>query len=389
VSDAIVSRVARAVHRQTRARDTLERILSAAGIAIDGTAPWDIRVHDDRFFTRVLTLGTLGLGESYMDGWWDCPRLDEMTNRALRNDVDDELIEWRDRLFVVWTRLRNLQTIARARQVAEQHYDLGNDFFERMLGPSMTYSCAYWRTAQSLDEAQRAKMDLVARKLQLRPGDRVLDIGCGWGSMARFAAEHYGCDVVGITISERQREWAEQHATHRSTQIHVLDYRSTTLQRLGPFNKIISIGMLEHVGRRNYGLLFSVVQSLLKEDGLLLLHSIFNEHSAVEPWLNRYIFPNGMLPSRRDVACAVAGKLAVEDEHNIGPDYDRTLMAWHENLERHEREGDCPQFESERFRRMWRYYLLTCAGSFRAGTRNQVYQFVMSKRRRPDFVAVR
>lgn len=389
MSDAIAARVAGAVHRQTRARDTLERILGAAGIAIDGTAPWDIRVHDDRFFTRVLTLGTLGLGESYMDGWWDCPSLDEMTHRALRSDVDDELIEWRDRLFVVWTRLRNLQTIARARQVAEQHYDLGNDFFARMLGPTMTYSCAYWPTAQSLDEAQGVKMDLVARKLQLGPGDRVLDIGCGWGSMARFAAERYGCDVVGITISERQRDWAEQHAKHRSTQIHVLDYRSTTLQRLGPFDKIISIGMFEHVGRRNYGLFFSVVQSLLKEDGLFLLHSIFNEHSAVEPWLNRYIFPNGMLPSRRDVACAVDRKFTVEDEHNIGPDYDRTLMAWHENLERHEREGDCPQFESERFRRMWRYYLRTCAGSFRAGTRNQVYQLVMSKRRRPDYVAVR
>jgi cyclopropane-fatty-acyl-phospholipid synthase len=389
MSDAIAARVAGAVRRQNRASDTLERILGAAGIAIDGTAPWDIRVHDDRFFTRVLTLGTLGLGESYMDGWWDCPRLDQMTDRALRCDVDDELIEWRDRLFVVWTRLRNLQTVARARQVAEQHYDLGNDFFARMLGPTMTYSCAYWPTAKDLDEAQEAKMDLVARKLQLRPGDRVLDIGCGWGSMARFAAERYGCNVVGVTISERQRDWAEQHAKHPSTQFHVLDYRSTTLQRLGPFDKIISIGMFEHVGRRNYGLFFSVVQSLLKQDGLFLLHSIFNEHSSVEPWLNRYIFPNGMLPSRRDIARAADRKFAVEDEHNIGPDYDRTLMAWHENLQPDEHGGDCPQFESERFRRMWRYYLCTCAGSFRAGTRNQVYQLVMSKRRRPDYVAVR
>lgn len=388
MSDAIGARVG-AVHRQTRARDTLQRILGAAGIAIDGTGPCDIRVHDERFFTRVMTLGTLGLGESYMDGWWDCPRLDEMTHRALGSDLDEELIEWRDWLFVLWTRLRNLQTIARARQVAEQHYDLGNDFFARMLGPTMTYSCAYWPTAASLDEAQEAKMDLVARKLQLQPGDRVLDIGCGWGSMARFAAERYGCDVVGITISERQRDWAEHHVKHRSTQIHVLDYRSTTLQRLGPFDKIISIGMFEHVGRRNYGLFFSVVQSLLRDDGLCLLHSIFNEHSAVEPWLNRYIFPNGMLPSRRDVASAVHRKFVMEDEHSIGPNYDRTLMAWHENLERHEREGDGPRPESERFRRMWRYYLLSCAGSFRVGTRNQVYQLVLSKRRRPNYVVVR
>ena len=389
MSGAIAARVAAVIRRKAGARDTLERILAAAGIAIDGTAPWDIRVHDDRFFTRALTLGTLGLGESYMDGWWDCPRLDEMTARALRSNVDDDIIEWRDRLFVVWTRLRNLQTVARARRVAEQHYDLGNEFFARMLGPTMTYSCAYWPAAQNLTEAQEAKMDLVARKLQLRPEDRVLDIGCGWGSMARFAAERYGCTVVGVTISERQRDWAEQHAKHAATQIHVLDYRSTTLQRLGPFDKIISIGMFEHVGHRNYGTFFSIVQSLLKDDGLFLLHSIFNEHLAVEPWLNRHIFPNGMLPSRRDVTRAIDGKFAVEDEHNIGPNYDPTLMAWHENLERCAREGDCPEFESERFRRMWRYYLLTCAGSFRAGTRNQVYQLVLSKRCRPDYVAVR
>jgi cyclopropane-fatty-acyl-phospholipid synthase len=359
------------------ARRTLEEILGPVGVAINGNAPWDVRVHDDRFFERVLVEGTLGLGESYVDGWWDCDRLDEMVCRALRQNLDHRILDWRNKLFLVLMQLRNLQTLTRAKQVAERHYDLGNDFFAQMLGPTMNYSCAYWRDAEDLDAAQEAKMDLVARKLQLRPGDRLLDIGCGWGSMARFAAERYGCEAVGVTISRGQYEWAEERLRGTTARALFLDYRSPELQRLGPFDKIVSIGMFEHVGRRNYREFFSVVRSLLKNDGLFLLHSILNDHSAAEPWVNRYIFPNGMLPSHIDLDRALRNFFVVEDLHNFGADYDRTLMAWHANYSRYETQPDFPY--SPQFQRMWRYYLLTFAGSFRARTRNQLCQIVLTK----------
>ena len=359
------------------ARRAIEEILSPAGVAINGNAPWDLRVHDERFFARVLAEGTLGLGESYVEGWWDCDRLDEMVCRALRQNLDHRILDWRNRLFLVLMRLRNLQTLTRAKEVAERHYDLGNRFFAQMLGPTMNYSCAYWRDAHDLDAAQEAKMDLVARKLQLRPGDRLLDIGCGWGSMVRFAAERYGCEAVGITISKEQHAWAEDWVRGTPARALLLDYRGTELQRLGPFDKIVSIGMFEHVGRRNYREFFSVIETLLKNDGLFLLHTIVNDHSAAEPWVNRYIFPNGMLPSHGDLDRALRGLFIVEDLHNFGADYDRTLMAWHANYSRYEAQPDFPH--SPQFQRMWRYYLLTYAGSFRARTRNQLCQVVLTK----------
>jgi cyclopropane-fatty-acyl-phospholipid synthase len=363
--------------RRGIARRTIEEILSPVGVTINGNASWDVRVHDERFFARVLAEGTLGLGESYIDGWWDCDRLDELVCRTIRQNLDHRILDWRNQLFLVLMRLRNLQTLTRAKQVAERHYDLGNHFFAQMLGPTMNYSCAYWRVAEDLDAAQEAKMDLVARKLQLRPGDRLLDIGCGWGSMARFAAERYGCEVVGITISGAQYEWAEEQLRGTTARVLLLDYRSPELSRLGPFDKIVSIGMFEHVGRRNCREFFSVVQSLLKDDGLFLLQTILNDHSAAEPWVNRYIFPNGMLPSHIDLDRGLRKLFVIEDLHNFGADYDRTLMAWHANYSRYERQPDFPH--SLPFQRMWRYYLLTYAGSFRARTRNQLCQIVLTK----------
>ncbi|MEI9938609.1 MAG: cyclopropane fatty acyl phospholipid synthase [Pseudomonadota bacterium] len=371
-----INRPAPSARRQSSAgRRTLENLLAPVGVAINGDAPWDIRVHDERFYEYVLARGTLALGESYMSGWWDCERLDELVFRALRRDLDHRIVGWRSRLFLAEMRLRNLQTLHYSRQVAEQHYDLGNHFFERMLGRTMNYSCAWFRDGASLDEAQDAKMDLVARKLQLCPGDRVLDIGCGWGSMARFAAERCGCEVLGVTISREQLAYARVKAP--GLDFRLLDYRDPELRRLGPFDKIVSIGMFEHVGRRNYEAFFSGVQRLLTDDGLFLLHTIFNDHAAADPWINKYIFPNGMLPSQVDLARTTRGRFVIEDFHNFGADYDRTLMAWHQNYSRYEAEPEFPY--PLRFKRMWRYYLLTYAGSFRARRRNHLGQIVMSK----------
>jgi cyclopropane-fatty-acyl-phospholipid synthase len=366
------------VRRASAARRTLERLLAAADIAIGRGRAWDLVVHDDRFYERVLAQGAFGFGESYKDGWWDCAAVDELVARLLRSGADDVVVDWRTRMLLAEVRLRNLQTRVRAKQVALAHYDLGNELFAQMLGPTMNYSCGYWREANDLDAAQRAKMELVCKKLGFAKGDRVLDIGCGWGGFARYAAERYGCEVVGITVSEPQRDFAREATRGLDVRILHADYRSPALERYGPFDKIVSIGMFEHVGRKNHAIFIDIARHLMKDDGLFLLHTIGNDHSSTDVWVNRYLFPNGMLPSSADLGRAIQRRLVLEDWHSFGADYDRTLMAWHANFERF---AATPAFTgSETFRRVWRYYLLSFAGCFRSGTRNQLWQLVLSKR---------
>jgi cyclopropane-fatty-acyl-phospholipid synthase len=360
------------------ARHTLERLLAPADVAVGGERPWDLVVHDDRFYERVLAQGALGFGESYMEGWWDCAAIDELVARLLRSAVDDTVVDWRTRVLLAEAKLRNLQTTARARQVALAHYDLGNELFLHMLGPTMNYSCGYWREASDLDAAQTAKMELTCKKLGLVAGERLLDIGCGWGGLLRFAAERYGCEVVGITVSEPQAAFARAATRELPVRILTLDYRAPELRRHGPFDKIVSIGMFEHVGRKNYATFMDAARRLLKDDGLFLLHTIGNDHSSTDAWVNRHLFPNGMLPASADLGQAIHGRFVLEDWHSFGADYDKTLMAWHANFERY---AATPAFtESRTFYRMWRYYLLSFAGCFRSRTRNQLWQLVLSKR---------
>jgi cyclopropane-fatty-acyl-phospholipid synthase len=357
------------------ARARAEQLLAFAGVRIGGGRPWDIRVHDERLFTRVMAEGTLGLGESYMDGWWDCDRLDAFIHRVMSADLETRIVPWKDALRVLWARLANLQRPGRAFEIGRRHYDLGNDLFTRMLDARMIYSCGYWEHAATLDEAQEAKLDLVCRKLGLRPGMRVLDIGCGWGGTARFAAERYGVSVVGITVSAEQAALARRACEGLAVEIRLQDYRDLE----GTFDRVLSIGMFEHVGVKNYRTFFEVVRSRLAEDGLLLLHTIGSNISLRknDPWTERYIFPNSMLPSARQITAAIEGLFVLEDWHGFGPDYDRTLLAWHANVERH-----WPELASrydERFHRMWSYFLLSSAGGFRA-RKNQVWQLVLSPR---------
>lgn len=369
---------AHGVHRpgsHQRARSIVEGLLQHAGIRIDGRQPWDMQVHDERLYDRVLSGGTLGLGEAWMDGWWSCTQLDEFTCRVLLAHLDQHLrISW----YAVWRRLcgllGNLQSRSRAFIVGQQHYDLGNLLYQCMLDRSMTYTCGYWAQAIDLGQAQEHKLDLSCRKLCLQAGQRILDIGCGWGSFAEFAARRYEVEVVGITISHEQAELARQRCHGLPVEIRLQDYRELDER----FDHVVSLGMFEHVGWKNYATYMQVVQRCLPEGGLFLLHSIGGNRSKrhTDPWIDRHIFPNGGLPSIAQIGKACEPYLVMEDWHNFGADYDRTLMAWHANFERH-----WPQLEGRydvRFRRMWRYYLLTCAGAFRARD-IQLWQVVLSK----------
>ncbi|MDN2484918.1 cyclopropane fatty acyl phospholipid synthase [Kosakonia sacchari] len=350
-------------------------LLGRAGIRVNGPAASDIQVKNPDFFKRVLQEGSLGLGESYMDGWWDCPRLDIFFTKVLRAGLENQLPHHlKDTLRIAGARLFNLQSKKRAWIVGKEHYDLGNDLFTRMLDPQMQYSCAYWKDAETLDDAQRAKLRLIGEKLKLKPGMRVLDIGCGWGGLAQFMAQNYGVSVVGVTISAEQQKLALKRCEGLDVDIRLQDYRDLDEQ----FDRIVSVGMFEHVGPKNYATYFRVVDRNLKPDGIFLLHTIGSKRTDhnVDPWINRYIFPNGCLPSVRQIADASESHFVMEDWHNFGADYDRTLMAWYERFL-----GAWPEITdnySERFKRMFSYYLNACAGAFRARD-IQLWQVVFSR----------
>ncbi len=350
-------------------------LLSRAGIQVNGSAASDIQVKHPDFFKRVLQEGSLGLGESYMDGWWECDRLDTFFTQVLRAGLEHQLPHHlKDTLRIAGARLFNLQTKKRAWIVGKEHYDLGNDLFTRMLDPQMQYSCAYWKEAQGLEEAQIAKLTLICEKLQLQPGMRVLDIGCGWGGLAQFMAQRYGVSVVGVTISAEQQKMAQERCAGLDVDIRLQDYRDLN----EPFDRIVSVGMFEHVGPKNYATYFAVVDRNLKPEGLFLLHTIGSKKTdlSVDPWIDRYIFPNGCLPSVRQIATASESHFVMEDWHNFGADYDKTLMAWHERFL-----ASWPEIAenySDRFKRMFSYYLNACAGAFRARD-IQLWQVVFSR----------
>ncbi|MBH2796036.1 cyclopropane fatty acyl phospholipid synthase [Serratia marcescens] len=352
----------------------VEEMLAEAGVAINGPRAWDIRVHNPALFKRILQEGSLGFGESYMDGWWECERLDMLFTRILQAGVDERLPKsLSDIARIAYARLFNRQSRKRAWQVGKEHYDIGNDLFRAMLDPYMQYSCGYWKEAQTLEQAQQAKLRMICEKLQLKPGMTLLDIGCGWGGLAQFAAQNYGVSVHGVTISAEQQKLAQERCAGLDVEILLQDYRDLDRQ----FDRIVSVGMFEHVGPKNYETYFSVAARNLKPDGLFLLHTIGSNQTDlnVDTWIDKYIFPNGCLPSVRHIAEASEGRFVMEDWHNFGADYDRTLMAWLENFKR--AWPDLMGSYSERFERMFTYYLNACAGAFRS--RNiQLWQVLFS-----------
>ena len=379
-----LSRPARAIppKRAQRPPSVLRRFADSAGISFDGNQPWDIQVHDGALYGRLLRQGSLALGETYMEGLWDSARLDETMTRLVRANAGAQvgglaglgrtLSRWRNRLV-------NRQGRQRAFQVAERHYDIGNDLYEAMLDPSMSYSCGYWRDADTLDAAQDRKLRLICRKLELSPGERLLDIGCGWGGLAALASREFGVEVVGITISREQQTLALERCRGLPVTIRLMHYRDLE----GRFDKVVSVGMFEHVGPKNYPRYFRTVANVLTDRGLMLLHTIGDRCTGhdTDPWIDRYIFPNGAIPSARQVTTAIEPWFIIEDWHNFGSDYDRTLMAWWNNFEAAWPSLDRERY-NQRFYRLWKYYLHACAGYFRS-RQGQLWQLVLSKPQRP------
>ncbi len=353
------------------------QLLESAGITINGPNKGDIKVNNPALYKRVLGGGSLALGESYMDGWWDCDRLDQFFDKVLRAKLDQKVVNnKRLMLTLLAAKLINMQNKVRAWKTAD-HYNTGNFLYQKMLGKSMTYSCGDWKKAKNLDQAQEDKLDLVCRKLHLKPGMKVLDIGCGWGSFAKHAATKYKVKVVGITISEEQAKFARESCKGLPVDIVVQDYRDTQ----GTFDRVVSIGMAEHVGYKNLRTYLQKVASVLKDDGLFLYHSIgaLKGTLLTDAWIRKYIFPNASLPSMAQVGRASEGLLIIEDWHNFGQDYDTTLMEWHKNFVKHWPEIKKSGNYDDRFFRMWTYYLRTCAGMFRSRQNNMLYQGVFSK----------
>ena len=358
-------------------KKTVTDLLESVDIQVNGSRPFDIQVHNELFYSRVLSGKSLGLGESYMDGWWDCESLDQFCYQMLRGRIDKQ-VKVKNPAFlahVLKAYFLNAQSKKRAYIVGEEHYDTGNDLFSLMLDQRMNYSCGYWENADNLDLAQINKLDLVCRKLHLKPGMKVLEIGCGWGGFAKYAAENYGVSVHGVTVSKEQMDYAERSCIGLETKFEMKDYRELNTK----YDAIVSIGMFEHVGYKNYRNYMEVAQRCLEGEGLFLLHTIGRNtpSRSTDPWTNKYIFPNGMIPSPAQISKSLQGLFVVEDWHNFGQYYDPTLMAWNENFQKNY-ESLKDKYD-QRFKRMWQYYLLMCAGTFRA-RRNQLWQLVLSKK---------
>jgi len=366
--------VARSAGRTAAA---VEALFAGAGIAIGGGAPHDIVVHDPRFFAAVLGHGELGLGEAYMAGWWDCKRIDEMTTRFITSGLLDRSYRNVHVLFYhLAIRLSGLGSPRRAFEVGRHHYDLGNNLFSAMLDRRLIYSCAEWADTDTLEQAQERKLDLICRKLGLRPGMRLLDIGCGWGGFARFVAEHYEVSVVGVTVSREQADWARANVEGLPVDIRLADYRSLNER----FDRITSIAMFESVGHHYYRVFMKVVDRCLADDGRFLLHSIV-ANEPVGPsrarFLNEYIFPNGETPSLAQITKASEGLFTVEALQRLDG-YDRTLEAWYQRFVA-AWPSLAPTYD-QRFYRMWVFYLQISRGIFRSRLAH-VWHIIFSKQR--------
>ena len=355
-------------------KSRIRELLSLANINLNGSNPYDIQVLDERFYSSIMANGSLGLGESYMNGWWDVERLDQFFDKILHANLEGTIKPWRFALSYLQYNLVNYQSRTGSRKVAQQHYDLSTKLYESFLDPYNQYTCGYFKDTDDLNEAQKKKLELICRKLQLSSQDRVLDIGCGWGGFAKYAAKHYECHVTGISISREQIQYAKKYTEGLPVDIIEMDYRDIK----GEYDKVLICGMIEHVGYKNYKAILEIVHGILSNNGLFLLHTIGGNESVThtDPWIDKYIFPNSMLPSIKQLSNAFEGLFVMEDWQNLSAHYYKTLMAWYQNFITN---WDTIKTDyDEKFFRMWKYYLLCCAGAFSA-RKNQLWQIVLSK----------
>jgi cyclopropane-fatty-acyl-phospholipid synthase len=361
------------------AKQSVEKIAELLEVTINGQNPSDPQIYDERVYDIFLSRNSLAVGESFMAKWWDCDDLSDLFSRLISKKLLLKKSVLSDPTLFARAIFSNLQSRAKAFEVGEMHYDLGNDLYETMLDKRMIYTAAIWEGAETLDAAQEKKLERICRKLELKPGDRVLDIGCGWGGFMKYAVEKYQVTCVGLTVSKEQAAFGREQCHGLPIEFVISDYRDYKTDV--PFDHVVSIEMIEAVGSKNLRVYFEKAHELLKPRGGFFLQAIIDRNAkpVADPWIDKYIFRNGVLVSHAQLVKETQNLFIFEDIKDIGKDYDRTLMAWFANFDRNYEElrSHNPKYD-ERFYRMWKYYLHSCAALFRTEAA-QDFQILLRK----------
>jgi cyclopropane-fatty-acyl-phospholipid synthase len=368
----------------------LKLLLAGADIEVGRSPSAEIIVHDDSFYRDVLTTGSLGLGDSYIDGKWDCEKIDELIYKILTLGIHQKLAPVYNIAGEIKRRALNLQSRERAKQVIEEHYDLPSEFYASFLDPYFQYTCARFEGTADLDKAQEIKMGNICKKLGLKAGDKVMDIGGGWGGLAHFMASNCGVEPTVVTLSKTQAEHIKR-TRGDEIKVQLCDYRDIPDELNGRFDAVTAVGILEHIGHQNYADFMGAVDRVLKPSGKLLIHTLYTPQSrpVSNAWLHKHIFPNGELAPREMIeenlssdfepADGPNGEKSTEEPafEDITPNYFPTLHTWKDRLTESQKAGKINL--SEREFRKWIYYFMSCAGAIKAG-HMRVGQFLYGKK---------